>query len=472
MNLRRQPGVPREADTMPPMTLRLKIHLIVGLLTLAFVGGIAGVQLVAMRDSVKEEVAAANLVAAQLLRRTGWLQAAQGTPAMVAYLQGLGRVRANDIVLTDRDGRVLYQSPPSPYKAGRDAPAWFAWLIAPAPSVQTVEFADGRLELRANASRAVLDAWDSLSVLAATALGLLLAVNLLVFWLVGRTVRPFAQIVDALGALQAGRFDTQLPKLPGKEAGAIGSAFNRMVAVLNEHIETEKRAVRAEGQLGDQRELANWVEHRLDQERRAIARELHDELGQAVTAMRSIALSLAQHTQGADAQAARLIADECARLYDAMHGLIPRLAPLVLDALGLGEALADLAERLRAAHPGVAIELRVELGQAALSPDAALTLYRAAQEGITNALRHGGARQLQLLLGVHAGGLRLRLRDDGQGLGAQGTQRPGHFGLRWLAERARSLGGTLAVAPRTDGPGVELTLELPVAAPAPAEAAA
>ena len=169
-----------------------------------------------------------------------------------------------------------------------------------------------------------------------------------------------------------------------------------MLGVLRENIENERRAVRAESQLSDSRELRRWIDHHVEQERRLIARELHDELGQSVTAIRSMALSVAQRVQATDAEsarAARLIADESSRLYDAMHGLIPRLAPLVLDSLGLAEALDDLVERTRRSQQGaLQVELHVDLREAELSADAGLALYRAAQEGITNALRHGQAR--------------------------------------------------------------------------------
>lgn len=376
------------------MTLRLKINLIVGALTVLFVGVVIALQLRSMRESVHEEVVAANRVAAQLLNRTAWLYAAQGTPAMLAFLQGVGRVRSNDIVLYGADGAELYRSPPSPYKAGRDAPEWFDRVIAPQASVQAIEFPNGKLVVTANASRAALDAWDYMIVLAGGALVMLVVGNALVFWLVGRTVRPFGQIVTALDQVQAGRFDVALPRLPGTEAASIGVAFNRMVDQLRNHIETERRAVRAELQLSDSRELTHWIEQHVEAERRMIARELHDELGQSVTAMRSMALSIAQRVAPLDAQAeqaARTIADESSRLYDAMHGIIPRLTPLVLDNFGLAEALDDLAERTRRAHPGVRVELGEAVGDARLSADAALALYRAAQEGITNALRHGRA---------------------------------------------------------------------------------
>jgi two-component system sensor histidine kinase UhpB len=446
------------------MTLRLKINLIVGALTVLFVMAVIALQLRSMRDSVHEEVVAANRVAAQLLDRTVWRYAAQGTPAMLAFLQGVGRVRSNDIELLDAQGNELYRSPPSNYKPGRDAPAWFGALISPPPSVQSIEFPDGKLVVRANASRAALDAWDYTLWLAGGALLLLLVVNTLVFWLVGRTVRPFGEIVAALNQVQAGRFDVALPPLAGTEAAAIGSAFNRMVGDLQGHIETEKRALRAEMQLSDSRELTRWIEQHVEQERLLIARELHDELGQSVTAMRSMALSIAQRVGPLDAQAeqaARLIAEESSRLYDAMHGIIPRLTPLVLDNFGLAEALDDLVDRTRRSQPGLGIQMLVDLGAARLPGDLALALYRAAQEGITNALRHGQARHVQLALRGSGAEVTLTVVDDGQGLAPGWSERTGHYGLRWLAERAQALHGQLDVEPASPH-GVQLRLRVPL----------
>jgi two-component system sensor histidine kinase UhpB len=438
------------------MSLRLKINLLVGLLTVAFVAGLLALQIGNMRDSVKEEVVAANRVASQLLNRLAWVYATRGTQGMLEFLRDLGRVRSNEIELFDTEGRPLYRSPPSPYKAGRDAPAWFQHLISPTPLQQSYEVPEGRLVVRSNASRAALDNWESFVAFSTAALAALLAVNLLVFWLVGRTVRPLGQIVDALGRLQQGRFDVVLPPLPGTEAGAIGAAFNRMVQVLRERLETER-------QLSDSRELTRWIDHHVEQERHMIARELHDELGQSVTAIRSLALSVAKRCDGRDApsaQAANVIAEESLRLYDAMHGLIPRLTPLVLDSLGLEAALQDLAERTRRAHPGLRLELRCALGSSGLGPEAALALYRAAQEGITNALRHGRAQRVQLDVARDAGRLVLTLDDDGTGLAEGWQQKAGHHGLRWLTERVAGQGGTLQVGPAPGG-GARLQVVMP-----------
>ena len=453
---------------MTRLTLRLQINLIVGALTLLFAAAVLALQLRGMRESVHEEVVAANRVAHQLLDRTVWRYAAQGNAAMLAFLQSVGRVRANDIYLYDADGKELYRSPPATYKAGRDAPDWFEALLTPAPPEQSITFPDGRIVVHANASRAILDAWDDMAWLGGGALVMLLLINALVFWLVGRAVKPFPRIVAALDTLQQGRFDAALPALPGREAAAIAAAFNRMVGELKTHIETERRAVRAEMQLSDTRELAHWLERHVEDERKMIARELHDEFGQSVTAMRSMALAIAQRSADPElAKAARLVADEASRLYDAMHGIIPRLTPLVLDRFGLAEALADLAERTRRSHAGLVFEAEVELGESPLKPEAALALYRAAQEGVTNALQHGQARRLRLVVRAEGGAVGLQLDDDGRGLPPQGTQRAGHYGLRWLAERVQDLGGTMkveSIEPR----GARLAVSLPVAMPAEA----
>jgi len=448
------------------MSLRLKINLIVLALTVVLAATVLALELRSMRESVHEEVVAANRVAGLLLQGTAMRYAAQGMPTMLAFLQSIGRIRSNDITLFDAQGTELYRSPPPTYKAGRNAPDWFSALIAPAPTVQTIEFPGGRLVVQANATRAEVDAWDYVKTLALASLACLVVVNALVFWLVGRALRPLGQVVRALERLREGRFDASLPPLAGAEAAAIGAAFNRMVRELDRHIETERRAVRAETQLSDSRELTRWIDQHVEAERRMIARELHDEFGQSVTAMRSMALSIAQRVHALDPQAeqaARLIADESSRLYDAMHGIIPRLTPLVLDNFGLAEALADLAERTRRAHAGAALELDVDLADAALGAEGALALYRAAQEGLTNALRHGQARHLRLSLRRRGEALVLEVQDDGHGLPIAVAPQDPHYGLRWLSERVRSLGGTVDLedaAPR----GARLRVSLPVGA--------
>ncbi|MEJ8838315.1 ATP-binding protein [Ramlibacter sp. AN1133] len=453
------------------MSLSLRINLIVAGVITVLVASTLALQLDNLRSAVREEIVATNRVSTQLLQRVARVYAENGPHALVRFLERLGRVRANDITVTDASGQVLYRSPPSTYKLGREAPAWFKALVLPAPSHQVIELPWGRMTIDAEPSRAVLDGWDEVVTLAAIGAAGLLVINALVFWAMGRALRPFGQIVSALDRLKAGDFNVTLPPLAGREAAAIGAAFNRMAAVLQENMANRQRAFEAERRLSDSRELAGLIETHIETERHEIARSLHDELGQSVTAIRSLALSVAHRCGTSDpqaAQAAGVIADEAGRLYDAMHRMIPRLAPMELETLGLAEAIGELLERSRAAHPAVAIEQDLRELPAGLSPAATLAAYRIVQEGLTNALQHASARRVRVQVAREDDALVLRVLDDGVGP-PEDWSRPGHFGLRWLGERADALGGELDLAARPEG-GTELRARLPIV-PAEAQAA-
>jgi len=133
-------------------------------------------------------------------------------------------------------------------------------------------------------------------------------------------------------------------------------------------------------------------------------------------------------------------------------------------------ALEDLVERTRNSHGGVQVEwhLEIELDRLRLDTDTALVLYRAAQEGITNALRHGEAHRIVLALQGNEETVKLTLTDDGRGLPGPDAAREtstGHYGLRWLAERIDSLGGDLRLEPAASS-GAQLTVRLPLPAAA------
>lgn len=444
------------------MSLRFKLNLIVAMLMLVFVAALITQEIDATRRSVREEVAASNRVATQLLQRVSWIYVRDGLPAIEGFLNRLGRVRANSITLTDDAGQTLYRSPPATYKEGRNAPAWFARWVLPPLDRQEIELPGGRMLIEADASRAILDGWDDLVTLTTAGGVAVILVNLLVFGLVSYTLRPFPAIVAGLERLQGGDFAVRLPPFAGREAAMIGTAFNRMATAMEDQIEARRQALDAEKRLSENRELTQLIERHLEEERQHIARELHDELGQSVTAIRSLALSIAQRKAEADpdsATAANLIATEAGRLYDAMHGLIPRLTPITLDSLGLADTLRDLVEQYRGHHPAIRFELTLDELPEALAPDVALAAYRIVQEGLTNALRHSQAS----LIGVEAtgrdGALHVLVEDNGSGI-REDWQRPGHFGLRGLKERVSGLGGELQITTRPAG-GTLLDARLP-----------
>jgi len=316
------------------------------------------------------------------------------------------------------------------------------------------------LHITAQSSRAVLDAWDDLRRLLVLAVLLLLTVNGLAFWSVERALTAFPVIVRGLERLQRGELTYRLPPLQGPEAGAIGAAFNRMAQAVEDNVQAERRAREAQDRLEERREQAALLEQRIEEERRLIAHELHDEFGQSVTAIRSLAMAIvARGSEPTAADTARLIEAEAGRLYDAMHGLIPRLVPVTLDTLGLAGTLENLVRDWQRRYPSVVLSLRHELPPD-LGPSVTLAAYRVAQEGLINALRHAQAAHVDIELASCDGAITLAVRDDGVGLPADWA-RPGHFGLRGLVERVEHLGGRLTLD-RTVPHGTAVTAQLPL----------
>jgi two-component system sensor histidine kinase UhpB len=445
------------------VSLRLQINLLLAGVIVAFTGAFLAFQLIDTRRSVREETEAANRVATHLLGYFANTYARSSTPIVLESLERLGRVRSTEITLRDDEGREVYHSPPATYKRGRDAPAWYSALVSPPPMKSEMRFYDSTLTIEGNASRAVLDGWDDTVTLLefgafAFALG-----NVLVFRLVRRATQPFRSIERGLAEVERGAFHTRLPPLAGAEAGRIARAFNRMAAAVEENLSARAEAADARLRLDESRELAGIVQSRIEEERAAIARELHDETSQSVTAIRSLALSLARRETSdvaAVREAAQLIADTAAKLHSAMHGLIPRLRPLALDALDLREAISERVGEWRQLHPEISFSLTVGALPEGLGESYALAVYRILQEAVTNALRHADAQRIDIRLESRADLLCLEVADDGRGL-AEDWQRAGRFGVRGMRERARALGGEVEIGNRDDG-GTRVFARLPL----------
>jgi two-component system sensor histidine kinase UhpB len=448
------------------MKLRTRLNIVIAGLTAAFVIVLLAAQIQNTRASVREEIAAANRVASQLLGRLAAIYSREGGPELVLqFLDQLGRVRANDVILRSYTGEELYRSPPPTWKAGREAPAWFARLLTPQMARHTFPLPGGvQLIVEAQSSRAILDAWDDLIVLLAVAGIMLALVNGLAFWLAGRALAPIPIIADGLARIQHGDLAFRLPELKGAEARTMGVAFNGMAQAVEDKVQAERKAREAETRLEESREMARLVEQRVEEERRLISHELHDEFGQSVTAIRSLALAIAtragEHPPGI-ADTARLISDEAARLYDAMHGLIPRLMSPSLDTIGLGETLEDLVRDWQRRYPAVVLTVRHDL-PADLGASVTLAIYRVVQEGLLNALRHANAKHVDITVEADARRILVTVVDDGGGLPEEWS-RAGRFGLRGLTERVGRLGGALSVRNR-EPHGVHLAAEIPLTA--------
>jgi two-component system sensor histidine kinase UhpB len=225
------------------------------------------------------------------------------------------------------------------------------------------------------------------------------------------------------------------------EVAELTEAFNEMIERLEtERRESARRALRAQ-----------------ESERLRIARDLHDEVGQALT---GVMLQLQQVIEGPaeHARAAAKHAREDVRgSLEEIRLIASRLRPEALDHLGLPSALAALTTQV-ARRSGIDIRRDIESKLPQLPPEEELVVYRVAQEALTNVARHSGATRAELALGHDDGRVVLLVRDDGVGLDTE-PQRSG-TGIRGMRERAVMIGAELDVR-SADGAGTEVRLALP-----------
>ena len=205
----------------------------------------------------------------------------------------------------------------------------------------------------------------------------------------------------------------------------------------------------------ERRESARRSLEAQEGERRRVAQELHDEVGQALTA---IVLQLDRMSREAppalreELEEAREIARES--LGD-VRRIAQRLRPEVLEDLGLSNALQALCDRI-AEHGGLQVRGLLDSDPGNLDPQVELVVYRVAQEALTNVLRHADASEVAVELSRGNGFLTLRVADDGVGLDHRANRGGGLQGMR---ERALLVGGRISV--RELDPGTEVSLRLP-----------
>ena len=233
----------------------------------------------------------------------------------------------------------------------------------------------------------------------------------------------------------------------------------------------------AERELEQNRRFTQLVQSRLEEERRAIARELHDELGQCVTAIKTIGTAIANRTESSSAETqtnARTIVSVASHIYDVVHGIIRQLRPSGLDHLGLSATLEDAISSWRKRHPEIELELLLGADVDGLSEDVNIVVYRLVQECLTNIVRHSAAdrgkvsvtRACDQMLGD---ALVVTVRDNGRGLGTGDDQDLRRFGIMGMRERVQGLGGRFEIAGEP-GEGVTVRAVLPVTPVAQADA--
>lgn len=305
--------------------------------------------------------------------------------------------------------------------------------------------------------------------LAGSGLGLLAALAL-----TRLLVEPLRRLVTAMRAVEQGDVRVTVPIWGVDEVGQAGLAFNRMVArlrlsrqaLLRQHAELEtlnqeNARLLAELRTKNERlqQLFQSAITAREAERKRLARELHDETGQALT---SILLRLKALQGESDPE---VIGDRVNGLryltrqtLENVRRLSQDLRPAALDDLGLVPAIRAYVQAV-AEQSHLRIFLDAAETQERLTPEIEIVLYRAVQESLTNVVRHAGARQVDVCLAQAPEQVQLTVRDDGRGLASNGEN--GGLGLEGMRERVALAGGRFQARSLASG-GTEISLSLPV----------
>ena len=214
--------------------------------------------------------------------------------------------------------------------------------------------------------------------------------------------------------------------------------------------------------LAENRDLTRRSLDLQERERKDIAHELHDELGQYLNAIEIEAVGLRRELQAGSPASESLerIRGLARHVYEVARKMIYRLRPIGLDEFGLEEALQHLVDGWQQRQAGVVYTLAVDTELPAISEELSIAVFRLVQEGLTNIARHSGARRARITL---AGGadrtLTLRIEDDGRGL-PEGFR--AGLGLTGMRERAELHGGEMRLSPGSGAGGTVLTFSLPL----------
>ena len=279
-----------------------------------------------------------------------------------------------------------------------------------------------------------------------------LLLNLLVYLPVRRALRPTEQVLATIDRLRAGDLTARMPRPPLAELRRIAEGFDELAARLQATDGRQKRLAR---RLLDVRE----------EERRRLARELHDEFGQCLASIRAEAAFGAGAAAGTPAllppfDAIRRVAGS---MMENLQRILQQLRPVGLEAFGLRAGLAQLVVDAQRQRPACRIDLQVAGPVDALDDPLTVAIYRIVQESLTNALRHGAPESVVVGLVCEASQLRLDVEDDGSGDG--NGQAGSGMGVLGMRERVLALGGRFRLTARSPR-GTRVSVVLPLAAPA------
>lgn len=357
-------------------------------------------------------------------------------------------------IRAERPGEVNHSAQPYP--------SWFADLFEEGNNhwSRTIMVTDGGIPLYqtvlySTPADELAEKWDDVIHLASFSGALLLMLNLGAWAIVYWQLYPLKALSRALESLGSGERDVKVRLSNVDEVAAVQSGFNQMAESLQEASDGNRKLTR---------EILRVQE----EERKAIARELHDEFAQQLTAIdaESAALKYWVIEKPSALESVNSIREAAHTLMRMVRGRLEQLRPEMLDEFGVISAIEELCDHFAQSHPqlNLSVDLPSEL---LVSDELSIALFRILQESLTNIARHAEATQVDVGIYLRAEGeqrfLDLTVADDGKGVHQNAKRRQG-FGLLGMSERVESLGGIFKLAEGIDGRGVAVSVTLPLMA--------
>lgn len=427
------------------MSLRyqINIRILISSLCILMLGG--SIAIWQARDAVNKEVDSSINLAVQLIT-FGFSQASQ-TPfnetEWLPKFNSLNQTRHLSIQLKEPSGRIIsFAHKSRPTNNDEKPPQWFINLVAtdyPQVEHQITSFNGEQITLiiQANPLDEITEVWQEsiafFSSLFLLTLFTFLAVNLAF----NKALKSIAVIVDALKVIETGQYSQKLPDFSIQEYDSIAKAINHMTGELSAS-QQENRA------------LAQHTLEIQEDERQRLSQELHDELGQSLTAIKVMAVTAGRGQVGSASikQTTDSIVSICDHLMTVVRSMMHQLHPLILTELGLKATMEDLLNHWAIRNPELKLTIACPDEVDHLEQKITIQIFRVVQECLTNIVRHAQAKQAAISLQIDrqakAGtALRLQVTDDGHGCAAD-TIKTG-FGLLGMRERINSLGGELTI---------------------------
>ena len=437
------------------MNLKLRLNLVTTSLLLLLM--IAGITLSAnnARKNAIAEIASAQQSISYLFDKA-LVKTANDNPYKLDLgafkLAQLSHMRHLKIALFDSQGRLLDSNQlQNGAQLKNKAPTWFVSILNKTmpqwqPTTKALKQQNtviANLVITPDPSYEYAEIWKQLTDLLGLLALFFLCVNLTIYWAIAQALKPTNSILVALDKIESGQLDTRLPSFQLPELVKIGQKFNLMIETLQQSM--------LHNQL-----LTQQMMTLQEVERKSLARDLHDEFGQCLTAIHtdaSVILKVAK-IKYPELQAGALAITQLSRhLMEIVSGLLQRLRPGVLDELGLELALNDLVDTWLSRNKNINCSLIInanKLSKNQLNDAQHLAIYRLVQESLTNIERHANATNVEIILSNEIkkaqAGIAINVIDNGIGFNVNHKDGLGLAGMR---ERILALKGEFKMQDKT-----------------------